>query len=128
MSDENDVPFYTTYRSLGTKVYRIKFFFIRLTDADIGLTLIPVVVVWGFLDRTGIGQKEMFLGLRYDPAAWVSVTLLTVFLLSLGNKLRPHDSIVLVIRGLFSKRLYGRTKKGDRYWKTTTAKLTRKNT
>lgn len=126
--DENDVPFYNTYRSLGTKVYRIKFFFIRLTDADIGITLIPMILVWGFLDRTGIAQKEMVFGFKYDPWAWMIVTIATALAISIGNKLRPDDSITIVIRGWFSKKLYGaRTKASDRRWKPTNGKLTRKD-
>lgn len=123
---ENDVPFYNTYRSLGAKVYRLKFFFIRLTDADLGITLIPMVVVWGFLDRTGLGQQEMLFGLRYDPSAWVIATVATALLISLGNKLRPNDSILLVIRGWFSKKLYGvGIKARDPHWKPTNNKLTK---
>jgi hypothetical protein len=127
-NEENDVPFYNTYRSLGTKVYRIKFFVVRLTDADIGITLIPMVLVWGFLDRTGIAQKQMMFGFKYDPWAWMIATIGTALLISLGNKLRPNDSITIVIRGWLSKKLYGaRSKAGDRGWKATNAKLTGKD-
>lgn len=124
--EENDVLFYNTYRSLGTKVYRIKFFFLRLTDADIGITSIPMFVVWAFIDRTGIGQREMFLGLPYDPTAWIIVAIATALALSIGNKLRPNDSITIVIRGLFSKKIFTpRAKKGDPNWKATNGKMVR---
>lgn len=122
--DDNDVPFYNVYRSLGTKVYRIKFFFLRLTDGDIGIMIIPMVVVWGFIDRTGIGQKELFLGLPYDPTAWIIATVATALALSIGNKLRPNDSITIVIRGWFSKKIFT-ARSSDPDYKPTNGKMLR---
>ena len=124
----NNVLFFKTYRSLGAKVYRLKFFFIRLTDVDIFLMFVVSSGLWAFIDRTGIAYKEIFLGITYDPWLWSGGGLATALILSLLNKVRPDDSIEIVLRGLFAPKLYApRNKVGDRFWRASDERIANKS-
>lgn len=124
-----NVPFFKTYRSLGSKIYRLRFFFIRLTDVDLFVVFLVGSVLWAFVDRTGITDKAMpLVGLHYDPWLWTGGGIISALVLSLINKLRPDDSIDIFMRGIFAPRLYApRSRQGDRFWKPSDERLSVKS-
>jgi hypothetical protein len=114
----NDEPLYyrRVCRSLNRKVFRFSFYFIRLTESDALIAMGLTYAVALLIEYAGLKQAQFF-GVSVDPVAWMGTGVISVLLLSLGNKLRPEGNSELILKGLFAKKLIvAHKKRGDRFW------------
>ena len=122
MDYSDNIPYSPTYRSLSEPVYRLRWYFIRLTDADLAIVTLSTVTLMILSDLIGIKQYQIGV-FRLDPWAHLALGLLLTLLISLGHKLRPEGNIELILRGYMStKLLVTYTKIGDRFWLSSTGK------
>ncbi len=122
MDYSDNIPYSPTYRSLSEPVYRLRWYFIRLTDADLAIVTLSTVTLMILSDLIGIKQYQIGV-FRLDPWAYLALGLLLTLLISLGHKLRPEGNIELILRGYMStKLLVTYTKIGDRFWLSSTGK------
>lgn len=121
MYSEN-IPYSETYRSLSEPVYRIRYYFVRLTDADLAIVALSTVTLMILSDLMGV--KDYQIGVfRLDPWGYLALGLTLSLLISLGHKIRPEGDIELILRGyMCTKRLVTHTKLGDRFWLSSTSK------
>ena len=128
MDYSDEVPYTPTYRSLSEPVYRLRWYFIRLTDGDLAVTTLSTVVLMIASDVLGIEQYKIG-AFSLDPFGYLELGLALTLLISLGHKLRPEGDIELIVRGLFStKILTNYTQIGDRFWLSSIGKITRQFT
>jgi hypothetical protein len=122
MDYSDNIPYSPTYRSLSEPVYRLRYYFIRLTDADLAIVTLSTVALMIVSDLVGI--KEYQIGVfRLDPWGYLALGLSLTLLISLGHKLRPEGDIELILRGYMSTKLLTTyTKIGDRFWFSSTGK------
>lgn len=122
MDYSENIPYSPTYRSLSEPVYRLRYYFIRLTDADLAIVTLSTVALMIVSDL--IGVKDYQIGIfRLDPWGYLGLGLSLTLLISLGHKLRPEGDIELIIHGyMCTKVLTTYTKAGDRFWLSSTGK------
>lgn len=116
MEYSETIEYSPTYRSLSEPVYRLRYYFIRLTDADLAIVSLSTVTLMVLSDVLGIKYYQIGV-LRLDPWGYIGLGLLLTLLISLGHKLRPEGNIELIVRGFAqTKYLSTYTKRGDRFW------------
>lgn len=116
MDYSDNIPYTDTYRSLSEPVYRLRYYFIRLTDADLAIVSLTTVTLMILSDVLGIKYYQIGV-FRLDPWGYLLLGLTLTLLISLGHKLRPEGNIELIVRGYASaKFLSTYTKRGDRFW------------
>ncbi|KAF0250337.1 MAG: hypothetical protein FD167_248 [bacterium] len=125
MDYSDNIPYSPTYRSLSEPVYRLRWYFIRLTDGDLAIITLSTVTLMILSDLIGIKQYQIGV-FRLDPWGYLGLGLSLTLLISLGHKLRPEGNIELILRGYMStKLLVTYTKIGDRFWLSSTGKYQR---
>lgn len=124
MDYSENITYSPTYRSLSEPVYRFRYYFLRLTDADLAIVTLSTVTLMIISDLVGMKNYQIpFLSLRFDPWAYLALGATLTLLISLGHKLRPEGDIELILRGFMStKRLITYTKLGDRFWLSSLSK------
>lgn len=113
--DEN-IKYYNVYRSLSAPIYRIRFYFIALTEADIIICMLFTLGLMSLLDTAGLNQVKL-LGLTLDPWYDWGAGIVLALVISLGHKLRPEGDIQIIIRGLLAPKLLSASAYYvDKYW------------
>ncbi len=126
--DDEEIQYLDVYRALKDPVYRVRFFFIRLTDGNLMVSILVAMTVWFVIDNTGTGQWSA-VGelLTLDPWGWIGSGVLAAMLFSLLHKLRPEGNTEQIVRGLRApKLLAARTRAGDRFWSPGDGRIYRK--
>lgn len=122
MDYSDNIPYLPTFRSLSEPVYRVRWFFIRLTDGDLAVVTLSTVTLMILSDLVGIKNYQIGM-FRLDPWGYLILGLSLTLLISLGHKLRPEGDIELILRGWMStKLLVTYTKVSDRFWVSSTGK------
>lgn len=122
MDYSDNIPYSPTYRHLAEPVYRLRWYFIRLTDGDLAIVTLSTVTLMILSDLIGIKHYQVGV-FRLDPWGYLLLGLTLTLLISLGHKLRPEGKIELIVRGYVStKLLVTHTKLGDKFWLSSVGK------
>ncbi len=116
--DDEEIEYLDVYRALKDTVYRIRFFFIRLTDGNLMVCILVAMIIWFVIDNTGTGQWSV-IGelLTLDPWGWLGSGVTAALLFSLLHKLRPEGNSEQIVRGWRAPKLFAaHTRAGDRLW------------
>lgn len=116
--DDEEIQYLNVYRALKDPVYRVRFFFIRLTDGNLMVCILVAMVIWFVIDNTGTGQWSIVGDLlTLDPWGWLGSGTVFALVFSLLHKLRPEGNTEQIVRGWRApKLLAARTRAGDRFW------------
>lgn len=124
VNKDEEVEYTEVYRSLSAKVYRLQFYFIKLTDSDLLICLFTVYLLMLLFKFLGIEHWQMFGLFALNPGGWMCAGTAVAIVLSLGHKLRPEGNSDKIIRNLFEKKhLAARSLTGDQRWKPVNSRL-----
>lgn len=108
MSREDEPLLYArVYRHLGDPVYRLRWYFIRLTDGDLFLMMLSTYIVWSVIHLSGAGERWVWSqALTLDPVGWLMWMALAAVSVSMLHRIRPEGDIEEIVRGLGLPKLY----------------------
>lgn len=93
-------------------------FTIRLQPVDVGLVMVPPVIIWYTLSKLGLALEPMpFVRFAFEPWGLYLMIILTAAVISLIHGVWPRMSLTRAIEGAVAARQYqARARVGDRAW------------
>jgi hypothetical protein len=117
MVPDAPLEYVDVHRHLSDPIYRIRFWGIRLMDADLFLLLLAAWGSWSLFVAIGIDKYWVLSpALTLDPIGWLSILVASAIFISILHKYRPEGSIEEIIKSmgnpsLFSLAIEGKDKR-----------------
>lgn len=106
LTDQNNIECTKVYRSLSAQVFRVRKYFIKLTDMDLVITGFVIAVTMICINFAGLKDTLLFGVFRVDPCAWIGIGLFCILVFSLGHELRPDGNVEKIIHDYFEHKKF----------------------